>query len=85
MRSEKEIKAKIEYYEKQKNMHGFKSPPWKTYDSIVNVLEWTLQEPAEEPLTTIELRELRAILAEQRKKKPVEVRQGLGQMPGTYS
>lgn len=69
MRSEKEVKARIEDF-KETVAKGHLSPELVSkYNLVVTHLEWVLSEPKEAPLTPIELRELRAILAEQRAKR----------------
>lgn len=68
MRSEKEVKEKIESYTAGREASAFKSNTWITYDACVSALEWVLTESQPEPLTPIELRELRALLTEHRKK-----------------
>lgn len=84
MRSEKEVKEKIEYYRARRDASAFKSNTWVTYDACISALEWTLTEPQPEPLTPIELKELRALLAEHRKKPRYSGTaggSGIGQFP----
>jgi hypothetical protein len=66
MRSEKEVVEKIEYYRKQRDSFQIKSNAWNTYDAVVSAFEWVLHAPKEEPLTTIELKELREIMRERK-------------------
>jgi hypothetical protein len=66
MRSEKEVVEKIEHYRKQRDSFQIKSSAWNTYDAVVSAFEWVLHAPKEEPLTAIELKELREIMRERK-------------------
>jgi hypothetical protein len=79
MRSEKEVKEKIEATKSlmaNAKAQGMRSLA-NVYAETVEALEWVLTEPNPEPLTPIELKELRALLAEHRKQR----RASLGQAP----
>jgi hypothetical protein len=62
MRSEKEIRDKIEHYRQQRDLFQIKSNAWNTYDALVSAFQWVLHAPKEEPLSAIELKELRGIM-----------------------
>ena len=76
MRSEKEIRERIDWYNKQRETLGPASGVSTMLTSRVAALEWALEEPAAELLSPIELRELREIMRERKESSLERERQG---------
>lgn len=78
MRSEKEIREKIEYYRLKRDSFPLKGRGWQTHDALVSAFEWMLSEPAPEPLTAKELAQLRKLMNEW----PCHTNNGINPMSG---